>query len=222
MRPSIAGATVGSMPSQPAEIARHWDGAYADGDDSCSWTQRRPQRSLAAIAQISPDRDAPIVDVGGGASPLAAALVSDGYRDVTVLDLSAAALQLARSRMGADVHLARWMVADVLAWAPPRAYAVWHDRAVLHFFTADEDRARYARTLRAALHPGGHAVIACFAPGGPERCSGLPVRQSSAAELLGLLGPGFEEVSSAIETHVTPGGAEQAFTWLVARRGARG
>jgi trans-aconitate methyltransferase len=153
----------------------HWDGVYAGGDTSVSWAQDRPAPSLRAIAATAVSPRAPIIDVGGGSSMLAAELLAAGHGDVTVLDVSANALRLARERLGERADRVEWMVADLLEWRPRRRYALWHDRAVLHFFTRESDRASYAGRVREALAPGGHAVIATFAPDGPTSCSGLPV-----------------------------------------------
>ena len=199
------------------ERVAHWDAAYAGGHRRVSWFQDDPAESLDAIWRAAPAPDAPIVDVGGGASALAGRLLEQGRTDVTVLDLSAVALQLAGDRIGDDPRV-HWIAADVLAWKPERTYAIWHDRALLHFFTADADRARYAATLAKALHPGGHAIVATFAPHGPERCSGLRVRRSAATEIAALLGPGFELQHAATHDHVTPGGTTQPFTWAILRR----
>jgi trans-aconitate methyltransferase len=159
-----------------------------------------------------------IVDIGGGSSPLAAELVDAGYGDVSVLDLSPAALELARQRMGASAAQVRWIVADALQWEPERQYALWHDRATLHFFVDDTDRQRYADTARGAIEPGGHAVIATFAPDGPTECSGLPVRRSAMEEVAQLLGDEFTLLRGDRELHQTPGGGEQPFTWVVLQR----
>jgi hypothetical protein len=137
---------------------------------------------------------------------------------ITVLDLSATALALAKERLGARGDAVNWIAADLLAWTPARAYALWHDRAVLHFFTRQEDRVAYADRVREAVAPGGHAIIATFAPDGPPTCSGLPVRRSSAGGVLRLLGPAFAEVQALTEQHVTPGGRIQPFSWVTARR----
>lgn len=213
------GATVCALTSA-ADSTAHWDATYAEGDEDRSWTEPVPQASLDAIARTGAPADAAILDVGGGASRLAACLLDAGRTDVTVLDLSIRALALARGRLGDRADQVHWVVADLLAWEPDRCYDVWHDRAVLHFFTSDDERARYAAVLRAALAPGGHAVIATFAPDGPERCSGLPVRRSSAAETLTLLGDGFAAVHTEVRVHRTPSGGRQPFAWLVARRDA--
>jgi len=129
-----------------------------------------------------------MLDVGGGASRLLRALLAAGYRDLSVLDVSKTALSLAQSRLGKNAERITWIAADLLAWGPPRRYFVWHDRAVLHFFVDPDDRRAYAQTLHKAVGPGGYAIIAGFAPSGPEQCSGLPVNRSSADDILDLLG----------------------------------
>lgn len=199
-------------------LRRHWEHAYADGDATVSWAQTNPEPSLEAIEAVVPTLDAPIVDVGGGSSPLAAALLTAGHRDVSVLELSAAALDLARHRLGVRGEQVHWLVADLLDWKPPRRYAIWHDRAVLHFFTDPQQRQGYADRVREALTPGGHAIIATFAPHGPDTCSGLPVTRTSADEIIDLLGPEFVAEGTAIQHHRTPRGRVQPFTWLIARR----
>ena len=199
-------------------VGPHWDAVYAGGDDHVSWSQPRPAPSLEAIAAAGLPADAPVIDVGGGSSGLAGELLAAGHRDVTVLDLSPTALALARTRLGDRADRVTWIAADVLAWTPPRRYALWHDRALLHFFTREADRAAYAGRLRAALAPGGVAVIATFSPDGPETCSGLPVRRAAGADILALLGEGFTALRETTQIHTTPGGRHQPFTWLVARR----
>ena len=199
--------------------AAHWDAAFAGGDEQRSWYQERPNVSLRAIERVVPDRHAAIIDVGGGSSALSGALLAAGYHDLTVLDISKTALSLAESRLGKRAERITWIAADVLAWRPTRRYFVWHDRAVLHFFVDADDRRAYVQTLREALAPGGYAIIASFAPAGPEQCSGLPVRRSSADDILDLLGGGFSTVDSRVLMHTTPSDREQPFTWVTARRG---
>jgi SAM-dependent methyltransferase len=199
--------------------AAHWDAAFAGGDAERSWYQEKPSTSLLAIGRVAPDRDAAILDVGGGSSALAGALLAAGYRDLTVLDVSKTALSLAQNRLGKSRKRIAWIAADLLTWRPPRRYFVWHDRAVLHFFVNAEDRRNYARTLHEALAPGGYAIIATFAPGGPKRCSGLPVRNSSADDILELLDSEFSTIESSVQIHTTPSNMDQPFTWVTARRG---
>ncbi len=201
---------------------RHWERVWREKrPDEVSWHQREPALSLALIEAAGLAPATPAIDVGGGASPLVDALLARGWSDLTVLDISGAALAHARARLGEAARGVRWIEADVTGWTPePGRYGLWHDRAVLHFLTAPEARARYAERLRAALRPGGWAVIATFAPDGPERCSGLPVRRYDAALLRETLGDGLELVEERRETHRTPAGAEQRFAWFLLRRTA--
>lgn len=164
------------------------------------------------------DTDAAVIDVGGGASVLVDELLGAGFGDVTVLDVSESALGTARRRLGAAAHAVRWLATDLLAWSPSRRYSLWHDRAVFHFLVAEDQRVRYLEVLSEALAPGGHVVIATFAADGPLTCSGLPVRRYSPVELATELGAGFETVTTRREDHLTPAGAIQPFTWVLARR----
>lgn len=181
-----------------------------------SWYQAEPTLSLELIDALGATSGSAIIDVGGGASVLVDHLLRNGFTDLTVLDLSEAALRTSRQRIGAEAKVG-WITADVLRWEPERAYDLWHDRAVLHFLTG-EDVERYRATLRRAVGPEGSAVLATFATDGPERCSGLPVTRYSSRELAMVLGDGFEVVEQRREVHRTPGGVEQPFTWLAARR----
>lgn len=159
-----------------------------------------------------------VIDVGGGASPLVDHLLGLGYGDLTVLDVAPAGLAIARRRLGEAASGVRWLVADLRSWRPQRTYDVWHDRAVLHFMVSAADRAAYLAALTAATAPGGVAVLGCFAPEGPEQCSGQPVHRSDAAGLQATLGAGWRLLASAAEDHRTPDGRMQPFTWAVFRR----
>jgi SAM-dependent methyltransferase len=195
--------------AQPSE---HWEGLYrAKAAAELSWFEPLPRRSLDAIQETGVSLDAPILDVGGGASLLVDNLLLLGYTDLTVLDLAPAALALAKNRLGGAAERVSWMVGDITVFRPRRRYAVWHDRAVLHFLRDELDQKRYVETLRAALAPGGHLVLATFGPGGPHRCSGLPVQRHSVESLSALLGREFGLQSSTLEDHLTPAGLVQRF-----------
>ncbi|SDE12747.1 class I SAM-dependent methyltransferase [Limimaricola pyoseonensis] len=201
-----------------SEQTGHWDSVYRDrAETDVSWYEPRPETSLRLIADAGVSHTAPVIDIGGGASRLAEALFAEGYSDLTVLDLSPHALARAATRLpeGAPVE---WIAGNVLAWAPARQYALWHDRAAFHFLTDPFDQGRYAQTLAAALAPGGHAVIATFAPEGPDRCSGLPVARWDGPALAAHFGPGFELAVSERHAHTTPGGVVQRFHYGVLRR----
>lgn len=191
----------------------HWDDVYKRvGSSKVSWFQPDPGLSLELILRVGAVRS--VIDVGGGASVLADRLLTAGIADVTVLDISDAALRVARERLGPRGIDVSWIAHDLLAWQPPRRFDVWHDRAVFHFLTDAADRAAYRSVLRAALRPGGHVVIGTFAEDGPTHCSGLPVARYDATEL-GDQFPDFRTVAARREAHRTPAGVIQPFTWLL-------
>jgi SAM-dependent methyltransferase len=161
----------------------HWEGMYTKGEIEVSWFQENPAPSLELIAQVGATAASAIIDIGGGASRLVDNLVQRGFEDVTVLDLSGAALEAAKARLGSDAAHVHWTVADVTNWEPPKAYEIWHDRAAFHFLTEEHDRSAYAARLGRALKASGYAIIATFALDGPERCSGLQVVRYDAASL---------------------------------------
>lgn len=198
----------------------HWQNVYTSkGEKEVSWFEEHPAPSLEMIELAGALPSATIVDVGGGASRLIDALLDRGFRHLVVLDLSEAALQIARDRLGDRQDLVSWVVADVTRWRPPAAaFDVWHDRATFHFLTEEADRAAYVATLKRALKPGGHAIMATFAPDGPERCSGLPVVRYDAVGLGQTLGSSFELVATRRHAHRTPRGSSQSFQLSVFRR----
>jgi hypothetical protein len=198
----------------------HWDRIYRTrAPDTVSWYQPTPESSLRALDEFRVPATASLIDIGGGASCLVDALLERGWADLTVLDIAESALGVAKRRLGPAADRVRWVVADVTAWRPGRVYDVWHDRAVFHFLTEPELRAAYRRTLEAGTAPGALMIVATFAPDGPERCSGLPVRRYDAAALAGELGPSFSLRKDWREEHTTPGGGRQAFQWCVFERG---
>lgn len=173
---------------------------------------------MLQLAGVSPADS--VIDAGGGASTLVDALMERGFDDVTVLDISATGIQAAQRRLGPSAARVQWIVADLRDWRPSRTYQVWHDRAVLHFLTADADRQSYLDTLTASTAAGAAAIFATFAPDGPRQCSGLPVARYSAHDLAALLGDRWTSVADDREEHVTPAGAVQPFVWAVFRRTA--
>lgn len=197
----------------------HWQNVYATkGEAEVSWFQNSPAMSLEMIRAATPDHDAAIIDIGGGASRVVDALLQDGYRDLAVLDLSANALNVVKRRIGTAASTVDWIVVDVTTWQPAKTYEVWHDRAAFHFLTDPRDRAAYVERLRSAIAAGGHVIIATFAPDGPEKCSGLPVQRHDSASLSGELGPEFELIEARSETHQTPWHSTQAFQFSRFRR----
>lgn len=191
---------------------RHWERVYRSKSAvETSWYQAEPVTSLAMIRNTGARPGQGLIDVGGGASLLVDHLLRAGYSDLTVLDLSEAALEQAQRRLGRDAHRVRWVVADITGYVPDRRFEVWHDRAAFHFLTEPADRRRYVEVLRSALVPGGQAIIAAFAPDGPERCSGLDIVRYDAAALGAVLGRSFRLLEERRECHLTPQGREQRF-----------
>ena len=197
----------------------HWQAVYTSkGETEVSWFESNPAVSLDLIAQVQPRPDAAVIDIGGGASRLVDGLLARGFTDVTVLDLSEAALAAARARLGGPAAQVAWLAADATTWQPTRSYAVWHDRAAFHFLTDPADCAAYLARLRRAVAPGGHAILGTFAPDGPARCSGLPVMRYDADSLAATLGPAFALLDTRRHAHVTPSGAVQRFQFSTFRR----
>ena len=201
----------------------HWEKVYTTkGEAEVSWFQETPAPSLELIELVGATQNSAVIDIGGGASRLVDSLVSRGYEDVTVLDVSAAALASARSRIGDKANRVTWITADVTIWQPSRSYDVWHDRAAFHFLTEPNDQAAYIARLRRALRVGGHAIIVTFAPDGPERCSGLMVSRYDANTLAAKLGQGFELIDTRRHDHTTPWGSVQKFQFSTFRRAGDG
>ena len=197
------------------ESKSHWEHIYATRPaEAVSWYQPHAQRSLELIRRVSRGQDIRIVDVGGGASTLVDDLLASGFGQVTVLDISPAALRVARRRLGRQADRVRWIEADITtAQFEPAAYDVWHDRAVFHFLTDPADRAAYVAQVRRAVRPGGHVIVAAFGPAGPLQCSGLPVIRYEPGGLHAQFGGAFELLEHMTEEHHTPQGAVQQFVY---------
>ena len=191
---------------------QHWDGVYSRlAANDVSWYEAQPARSLEAIGAARLAPQSAIIDVGAGASTLADELLERGFTDITLLDLSAEVLAAVRQRMGERSCHVQFRQQDVTSFRPSRPYALWHDRAVFHFLTAAQDRARYRDALIEGTLPGSHVLIATFGPQGPLRCSGLETCRYDATSLSKELGAQFRLLDSVVDTHVTPGGNQQQF-----------
>ena len=198
--------------------AAHWDDAYGRlGAHGVSWARVDAGPSLDLLERAGTPTGA-VIDVGGGASPFAAALLDRGAADVTVLDISPVAIDAGRAALGDRAGAVQWVTADIREWQPGRTWGLWHDRAVFHFMVTEPERDAYRRALASALEPGGHVIAGAFAPDGPEQCSRLPVQRYDAAALVTALGDDLVLLDERREAHVTPSGVEQPFTWVLARR----
>jgi 2-polyprenyl-3-methyl-5-hydroxy-6-metoxy-1,4-benzoquinol methylase len=197
----------------------HWQNIYASkAANSVSWYCRHLEISLELTQRVAPDLSASIIDIGGGESTLVDDLIDRGYRDLSVLDISQIAIDADKQRLNSAAKDVHWLVGDITtAKLQPRAYDVWHDRAVFHFLTMPEQRAAYVRQAASAVKPGGHLVVSTFGPEGPAKCSGLDVIRYDAESLHGEFGTRFRLLESFTELHCTPSGSTQQFLYCVCK-----
>jgi len=194
---------------------KHWQHIYNEKTPlDVSWYQEEPALSLELIHRTGVLKEEPIIDVGGGASVLVDYLCKEGFTNLAVLDISGNALFSAKKRLGDSAGRIAWYEADITEFIPPHQFSLWHDRAVFHFLTDKPDREKYVEVLNLALRPGGHLIIAAFAIGGPEKCSGLEIVQYDSTKLREELGEGFELVEERNEVHITPANKKQEFVYF--------
>jgi SAM-dependent methyltransferase len=201
------------------DIQAYWGKIYAKkAADAVSWYRPHLEISLDLIERAAPEKSASIIDVGGGESTLVDDLLAAGYRNVTVLDVSQVAIQGTRQRLGRAAENVVWLVGDITRFnLEPSTYDVWHDRAVFHFLTAEDDRAAYVRQVAHSVRPGGHVIVSTFGPEGPTQCSGLDVMRYDSDSLHREFGVRFHLLGSSKELHHTPFGTTQQFLYCLCR-----
>jgi ubiquinone/menaquinone biosynthesis C-methylase UbiE len=193
----------------------HWNQVYqTKAPDDVSWFQTRPATSLRLIEATGIGKDQGVIDVGGGASVLVDSLLDEGFTKLAVVDISAAALEQVKQRLGARAAQVTWFESDVTEFNAPQRFGLWHDRATFHFLTAKLDRQKYVESLKQTLTSDGSVIIATFAIDGPSKCSGLDVARYDAPTICAELGDEFQLLEQADETHVTPWATEQRFTYF--------
>lgn len=196
------------------EKKSHWEDVYQKKDlEEVSWYQPKAETSMDYIRSFDLKKDAKILDIGGGDSFLAENLLSEGYSNITVLDISEVALDRARSRLGDKAEKIKWIVADASDFSPPEKYDLWHDRATFHFLTKDDEVIKYLKTLEKSVKKGGYVVMGTFSEKGPEKCSGINIKQYSLHDLSELLNGKFETLECKNVDHITPSGAVQNFSF---------
>ncbi len=202
------------------ESKAHWDRIYATNPHTqVSWYRHHLEVSLRLIERTGIDKTAHIIDIGGGASTLVDDLLDRGFRHITVLDISAAALHAAQERIGCRGADVNWLEADITkATLPAGCYDLWHDRATFHFLTLDKDRRGYVEAVRHSVKAQGHVIVATFADDGPTRCSGLDIVRYSGNALHHEFGNDFELVESVREEHQTPFATVQNFVYCWCRK----
>jgi SAM-dependent methyltransferase len=198
---------------------QHWNRVFSSkAEDAVSWYESLPDASLRMLEAAGMDAHTCVLDVGGGDSRLMDHLAARGMDCLAVLDISGAALERARSRLGAAAAIPIWLEADVAGDWSLKPMDIWHDRAVFHFLTTGVERDRYRLHLHQTLKPGGSAIVATFAPDGPDRCSGLPVVRYAPDRLSAELGPDLTLVEWMPHLHTTPWGSTQPFVYCRFRR----
>lgn len=197
----------------------HWEKVYGDkAPDAVSWYAPHLETSLNLIHQASTNKSAALIDIGGGESTLVDDLLSEGYEDISVLDISQKAIDVARDRIGKQADKVHWYCADITQATLPQGYFdVWHDRAVFHFLTEEADRAKYVAQVMRSVKHGGYVIMSTFGPEGPEKCSGLDVVRYDSENLHGQFGKTFKLIDSSTELHQTPMGTTQQFLYCFCR-----
>ncbi|HXG82840.1 MAG TPA: class I SAM-dependent methyltransferase [Pyrinomonadaceae bacterium] len=198
----------------------HWETVYqTKSDREVSWFSEHLDNSLRMILNTKAGKEAAIIDVGGGSSTLVDDLLENGFADVSVLDISRAAMEKSRKRLGGQAARIEWIEADITEVSlPENHYDVWHDRAVFHFLPAPEDRRKYVELVMRSLKVGGHIIVASFGENGPQKCSGLDVMRYSPDAMRDEFGDEFKLVKSLHETHKTPFGTNQEFVYCYCRK----
>ncbi|MEK6832183.1 MAG: class I SAM-dependent methyltransferase [Thermoproteota archaeon] len=201
------------------DAKEHWENVWTTKkSNEVSWYQEYPQTSINLILPTNPSKDAKIIDVGGGDSNLAETLFDLGFKNITVLDISANALERAKKRLGNKSGMITWIESDILEFENDNRYDIWHDRALLHFLTSEENLKNYVKLVKQHVIQGGYLIISTFSTKGPIKCSGLDTRQYSEESIKELFSNEFEHIKSFEEEHVTPRGMGQIFTWNVFRK----
>ena len=198
-----------------SDSKKHWEQIYsAKAPLEVSWYQKNTTLSIQFIRNTHIALDAPIIDVGGGASVLVDNLSDQGYSNISVLDISSTAIKHAQERLGRKASKIEWFIQDITQFAPPHNFSLWHDRAVFHFLTEKSERDDYVKAVKRTLDLDGHLIIAAFAIGGPAKCSGLSIVQYDAKRLLAELGDEFNLVEEMDELHMTPANKQQKFSYF--------
>ncbi|MBP9709234.1 MAG: methyltransferase domain-containing protein [Oligoflexales bacterium] len=192
----------------------YWDNIYrAKSEKEVSWYQETPAKSLELIAELGLSPNDPIIDIGGGDSHLVDHLLVQGFKNISILDISGAALEKAKARLGEESKLVKFITSDITKFDPQEKYKLWHDRATFHFLTSAEDVSTYLEITNRAIAPEGYLIVSTFSKTGPEKCSGLPISQYSDSDLKALFEKYFTNIKCFEDSHSTPWGTGQNFVY---------
>lgn len=197
----------------------HWEKVYQTKDTTqVGWFQGKPKVSINLISDAKISKTAPVIDVGGGDGLLVDWLLEGGFENITVLDISASALEKSKNRLGESAAKVQWEACDILDFEPKGKFELWHDRAVFHFLTDPKEQQIYRRLVECSIHSGGYLLIMTFSKSGPKTCSGLPIQQYDVQDLEEFFGQEFELTESLNYDHITPSGIAQNYSVCLFRR----
>lgn len=198
---------------------RHWENIYQTKElKDVSWFQPTPETSLDFFKQFNVPTTAKVIDIGGGDSFLVDNLLDLGYQDISVLDISAAAIDRAKQRLGDKAKNVKWVVADAATFKPTEKYDFWHDRAAFHFLTDEQEIANYLQIAQESINPTGVLVIGTFSEQGPKKCSGIEIKQYSETTMIDQLKKFFEKIKCITVDHKTPFDTIQNFVFCSFRK----
>tara|TARA_Y100000310_G_scaffold190110_1_gene190081 strand:- start:268 stop:909 length:642 start_codon:yes stop_codon:yes gene_type:complete len=203
------------------DMKKHWEEIYCTKDyDEVSWYQTNPKTSINLILSANLDKESHIIDVGGGDSNLVDNLLNLGFKNISVLDISKKALEKSQQRLGEKAKIIKWIESDITDFDTENKFDIWHDRAVFHFLTSEEDIKKYADSVKKLLKPEGFLIISTFSIKGPEKCSGLNVTRYSEETMKKLFEEDnrFEHIKSLEEIHNTPFQTNQCFIYNVFKK----
>lgn len=201
------------------ERKSHWEKIYQTKElKDVSWYQPTPETSLKFLLELKLPMDAAIIDIGGGDSLFVDNLLSIGYINITVLDISHSALEKAKQRLGDKASTVKWIISDVAEFNPTEKYDFWHDRAAFHFLTTESNITKYINIAGGAINQGGHLLIGTFSHSGPEKCSGLPIRQYNENEMTTCFKDSFFKIKCINTDHPTPFNTQQSFIFCCFKR----
>lgn len=207
------------MDTEQFDRKKHWETIYSNKQQKdVSWYEPNPETSLSFIKKFKVDRNARIIDVGGGDSFFVDKLLELGYSDITVLDISENAIHRAKKRLGEKAQEITWIVADAAQFKPTRHYDFWHDRAAFHFLTSDAEVSAYIETVQKHLHPNGTLVLGTFSESGPSKCSGIDIKQYSEQTMVNKLREFFKKIQCIRVDHQTPFNTIQNFIFCSFKR----
>ncbi len=198
---------------------QHWDTIYSTkAEDEVSWFQEYPKTSMAFLKNFQLPLTANIIDIGGGDSCFVDALLEIGYQNIWMLDISGAAIEKTKKRLGQKANRVHWIVADVTEFIPPVQFDFWHDRAAFHFLTTEEKIYQYVSLAEDAIKKNGYLVLGTFSEDGPEKCSGLQIKQYSETSMAARFELEFSRIKCVVEDHVTPFNTVQNFLYCSFQR----